>query len=139
VEIVAGVTAASVAAARLGAPLMLDYATLSLSDLLVPWDTIQVRLRAIAAADLVVALYNPRSHSRTTQLAVARAILLQHRPADTPVGIARALGSAEESIQLSTLGTFDETDVDMRSVLIVGNSTTRVFDGWMVTPRGYFA
>lgn len=138
IEIVPGVTAASAAAARLGAPLMLDFATLSLSDLLVPWETIVRRVECVAAADLVLALYNPRSHKRTRQLSEVRRILLQHRAAETPVGLARAVGSPEESIVLSTLGSFCEQDVDMRSILIVGNSSTRVDQGWMLTPRGYY-
>lgn len=138
IEIVPGVTAAAAAAARFGAPLMLDYATVSLSDLLVPWDRIVHRVRCIAEADLVLALYNPRSQKRTAQLTEVRQILLQHRSADTPVGLARALGSSEESHSLSTLASFDEGEVDMRSILIVGNSTTRANDGWMLTPRGYY-
>ena len=118
---------------------MLDYATLSLSDLLVPWATILHRLECVAAADLVVALYNPRSHTRTTQLTEARQVLLRHRAASTPVGLARAVGSSEESYRVSTLGDFREEDVDMRSLVIVGNSTTKTENGWMLTPRGYFA
>lgn len=139
IEVIAGVTAASAAAARMGAPLMLDYATLSLSDLLVPWATILHRVECVAAADLVVALYNPRSHKRTQQLSEVRQILLRHRPAQTPVGLARAVGGKDEAIVLSTLGDFREEAVDMRSILIVGNSSTRVEDGWMLTPRGYYA
>lgn len=138
IEIVPGVTAASAAAARLGAPLMLDYATISLSDLLVPWETIAHRVACVAAADLVLALYNPRSHKRTRQLSEVRQILLQHRAAETPVGIARAVGSEDETIALSTLGNFREDDVDMRSILIIGNSSTRANQGWMLTPRGYY-
>jgi precorrin-3B C17-methyltransferase len=139
VEIVAGVTAASAAAARMGAPLMLDYATISLSDLLVPWDRIVHRVKCVASADLVLALYNPRSHKRTKQLTEVREILLQHRAAETPIGLARAVGSQDESIALSTLGSFREQDVDMRSILIVGNSSTRVEQGWLLTPRGYYS
>lgn len=138
IEVVPGVTAASAAAARLGAPLMLDYATISLSDLLVPWATIAHRVACVAAADLVIALYNPRSHKRTRQLSEVRQILLQHRAAETPVGLARAVGSAAETIALSTLGSLREDDVDMRSILIIGNSSTRASQGWMLTPRGYY-
>jgi precorrin-3B C17-methyltransferase len=138
IEIVPGVPAAAAAAAHFGAPLMLDYATISLSDLLVPWPTIVRRLECVAEADLVVALYNPRSHARVTQLAEARRVLLRHRPDTTPVGLARAVGYAEESFLLSTLAEFRDEDVDMRSIVIVGNSTTRIQDGWMLTPRGYF-
>lgn len=138
IEIVPGVTAASAAAARLGAPLMLDYATISLSDLLVPWATIAHRVKCVAAADLVIALYNPRSHKRTRQLSEVRQILLQHRAVETPVGLARAVGSKDETIALSTLGSLREQDVDMRSILIIGNSSTRASQGWMLTPRGYY-
>jgi precorrin-3B C17-methyltransferase len=138
IEIVPGVTAAAAAAARLGAPLMLDYATISLSDLLVPWETVVRRLEKVAEADLVVALYNPRSHSRKTQLKEAREILLRFRLPSTPVGLARRVGYTEESYSISTLGSFREDDVDMRSIVIVGNSTTRAQGGWMLTPRGYF-
>lgn len=138
IEIVPGVTAAAAAAARFGAPLMLDFATLSLSDLLVPWDRIVHRVRCVAQADMVMALYNPRSMKRTAQLSEVRQILMQHRSVDTPVGLARALGSDEETHVISTLGSFDENEVDMRSILIIGNSTTRASDGWMLTPRGYY-
>lgn len=137
VEIVPGVTAANAAAARMGAPLMLDYATISLSDLLVPWDTIRRRLTAVAAADLVVALYNPASRKRQSQLAEAAAILLAHRPRTTPVGIATALGDAGEQVEMSTLGEFLKCDIGMRSIVIVGNSTSRVLGALFLTPRGY--
>jgi precorrin-3B C17-methyltransferase len=137
IEIVPGVTAATAAASRFGAPLMLDYATISLSDLLVPWTTILHRLECVAMSDLVVALYNPRSRTRTTQLSEARQVLLRHRQSSVPVGIARAMGHADHSFNLSSLGEFKEEDVDMRSIVIVGNSTTRIENGWMFTPRGY--
>jgi precorrin-3B C17-methyltransferase len=137
IEIVPGVTAASTAAARLGAPLMLDFACISLSDLLVPWKIIRQRLKAVAAADLVVALYNPRSRRRVRQLAEAAAILRRHRPGKTPVGIATALGSEHERIVLSDLDHFLDEEIDMRSVVIIGNRSTRRLGKWMVTPRGY--
>ena len=106
IEIVPGVTAASALAARLGAPLVCDFAVVSLSDLLVPWEQIRRRLEAVAAADLVVAIYNPRSQKRTRQLAEAAAIFRRHRPGTTPVGIGTALGSPEEQILLSDLDHF---------------------------------
>ena len=136
-EVVPGVSAAQAAAAKLGAPLSLDYACISLSDLLVPWETIRTRLTAVAAADLVVSLYNPRSTRRVAQLQEAVEIFLRHRPGKTPVGIGRALGSPEERVWLSDLDHVLEQAVDMRTVVIVGNRTSRVVGSWFVTPRGY--
>jgi len=137
IEIIPGVTAASAAAARLGAPLMLDFAAISLSDLLVPWDVILGRLKAMAAADLVVALYNPKSSQRVKQFQEAIAIFRQHRPAETPVGLAAAVGTEEERLTLSTLQKVLDEEVDMRTVVIIGNSMSKVVDGWFVTSRGY--
>jgi precorrin-3B C17-methyltransferase len=137
IEIVPGVTAASAAAAVLGAPLMLDFAAISLSDLLVPWETILRRLQAVAAADLVVALYNPRSKKRVRHLEQATAIFRAVRPDQTPVGIVTAAGQQDMQVVTTDLARLLEQDVDMRSVVIVGNSTTRWIDGRMVTARGY--
>jgi precorrin-3B C17-methyltransferase len=137
VEIVPGVTAASAAAARLGAPLMLDFAVISLSDLLVPWETIRRRVEAVAAADMVLAIYNPRSTRRVRQLEEAVEILLRTRGPQTPVGIARAVGSDDERIEIATLGELLCKDIDMRTVLIVGNSMSSVLNGWLLTGRGY--
>jgi len=137
IEIVPGVTAASALAAHLGAPLVCDFAVVSLSDLLVPWEQIRRRLEAVAAADLVVAIYNPRSQKRTRQLAEAAAIFRRHRPGTTPVGVGTALGSPGEQILLSDLDRFLTLPIAMRSVVIVGNSTTKRIGEWFVTPRGY--
>jgi precorrin-3B C17-methyltransferase len=137
VEIIPGVTASSSAAARLGAPLMLDYACLSLSDLLVPWENILQRVNAVASADLVAALYNPKSTKRVHQIEEVAAIFRQHRPDSTPVGVATAVGSADERIVLSDLGRFLEEEITMRSVVIIGNRSSKCLDGWFVTPRGY--
>ncbi len=137
VQIVPGVTAANAAAAAFGAPLMLDYATVSLSDLLVPWETIRARLEAVAAADLVVALYNPRSRKRTKQLEEAAAVFRRYRPGTTPVGVATALGTPEEKIEISDLDGFLDADIDMRSVVIIGNRSSRKNRNWFITPRGY--
>jgi precorrin-3B C17-methyltransferase len=136
-EIIPGVTAASAAAARFGAPLMLDYACISLSDLLVPWETIRRRIEAVAAADLVVALYNPKSTKRVTQIKEAVAILRRHRPGTTPVGVATAVGSAEEHLVLSDLDHFLELDINMKTVVIIGNQSSKCLNGWFLTPRGY--
>jgi precorrin-3B C17-methyltransferase len=137
VEIIPGVTAATATAARLGAPLMLDFACVSLSDLLVPWSTIRKRLEAVAAADLVVALYNPRSKKRRDQLDEAASIFREHRAGTTPVGVGTAIGTHEEALALSDLDHFLDLEINMRSIVIVGNNSSRVTDGWFITPRGY--
>ena len=137
VEIIPGVTAATAAAARLGAPLMLDYATISLSDLLVPWDRIAERLTSVAAADLVVALYNPRSKGRIRQLEEAAMIFKKHRAGTTPVGIVSQAGLQEERIVLSDLAHFLAQEIDMRTIVIIGNSCSRLSGYWFITPRGY--
>jgi precorrin-3B C17-methyltransferase len=137
IEVVPGVSAASAAAATMGAPLMLDWACLSLSDLLVDWATIRTRLEAVAAADLVAALYNPRSRRRVRQLEEAVEIFRRHRSGDTPVGIATALGAPEQRTVLSTLKNLCSEDIGMRSLVIVGNRSTRVENGRLLTPRGY--
>lgn len=137
VEIIPGVTAATATAARLGAPLMLDFACISLSDLLVPWSTIRQRLEAVAAADLVVALYNPRSKKRTDQLEEAATIFRTHRNGTTPVGVGTAVGTDEERLMLSDLDHFLDLDINMRSIVIIGNHSSKVTDGWFITPRGY--
>ncbi|TQK51863.1 precorrin-2 C20-methyltransferase/precorrin-3B C17-methyltransferase [Streptomyces sp. SLBN-118] len=142
VRVLPGLTAANAAAARVGAPLGHDYATLSLSDRLKPWEVIAERLRAAAAADLVLALYNPGSRSRTWQVGKARDLLLEHRSADTPVVLGRDVGGAQESVRIVRLGELDPAEVDMRTILIVGSSQTRVVrrgDGEEIvwTPRRY--
>lgn len=137
IQIVPGVSAANSAAALLGAPLMLDFACISLSDLLVEWPQIVTRLEAAAAADLTVALYNPRSHKRVRQLEEAAAIFRRHRAPQTPVGVATAIGLPDEHIVISDLTHFTEEEIGMRTTVLIGNSTTRVIGGYMVTPRGY--
>ena len=138
VVVVPGVSAVQAAASVLGAPLMHDFAVISLSDLLTPWDLIERRLVAAAAADFVVALYNPRSKGRVRQLEEARGILLASRPSDTPVGIVRNACREGEERVVTTLGRMLDHDVDMFSLVIVGNSVTFVDrEGRMVTPRGY--
>jgi precorrin-3B C17-methyltransferase len=137
IEIVPGVSAANAAAARFGAPLMLDYACISLSDLLVAWETIRQRVEAVAAADLVVALYNPKSTKRVQQIEEVAAIFRQHRPGSTPVGVATAVGSEDERVVLSDLDHFLDVKMGMRSVVIIGNRSSQCLDGWFVTPRGY--
>lgn len=137
IEVVAGVSASSAAAAVLGAPLMLDYASVSLSDLLVPWEVIRQRLEAVAASDLVAVLYNPRSKKRVTQLEEAVAIFKRYRPGTTPVGIGTSVGTCEERAILTDLAHVLEAEVTMRSIVIIGNRSSRVVHGRFVTPRGY--
>ncbi len=137
VEIIPGVSAANATAARLGAALMLDFATISLSNLLVPWETIRARLEAVASVDLVVALYNPRSKKRVKQLEEAALIFRRHRPETTPVGVGTAVGTPEERLVLTDLAHFLEVEITMRSVVLVGNRTSRCIGGWFLTPRGY--
>ena len=137
IEIVPGVSSANAAAAAMGAPLMLDYAVISLSDLLVPWHMIRRRLEAVAAADLVTALYNPRSTKRIHQLQEAVEIFLRHRPAATPVGVGTAVGTPDEHIALTVLGDLLSLEINMRSIVIVGNTHSRSVNGRFITPRGY--
>lgn len=141
VRILPGMTAANAVASRVGAPLGHDYAAISLSDYLKPWDVIEQRLRAVAAADLALAVYNPASKTRREQLVRMREVLLEVRAPETVVIIGRAVGSPEESVTVTTLGALDPEQVDMRCLLIVGSSRTEVTDrsgGRIVhTPRRY--
>lgn len=137
-----GVSAMQTAAARIGAPLGHDFCAISLSDLLTPWEAIEQRLLTAAAGDFVVAFYNPVSQRRRTQLAAAKDILLRHRPAETPVVLARNLGRDGESVAVVALRDLKVEDVDMLTLVIVGSSATRAVprpDGgvWVYTPRGY--
>jgi cobalt-precorrin 5A hydrolase/precorrin-3B C17-methyltransferase len=139
VVVVPGITAAQAAAALLGSPLGHDHCSISLSDLLTPWQIIQDRVRAAAEADFVVTLYNPRSKGRDWQLGKTREILLQHRPPDTPVGIVKDAYREGQQITLTDLGSLRPESVDMLTVVIVGSSRTEIRAGRMVTPRGYEA
>ena len=135
--VVPGVTAATAAAARLGAPLVTDFAVISLSDLLTPWSLIEKRLHAAAEADFVIVFYNPQSVGRTEPLAQAYQILLQYKKPSTPVGIVRQVGRKGEETSITTLKDLLSCEVDMATTIIVGNSTTRIVGKRMVTPRGY--
>lgn len=137
VRIIPGVSAVGSAAAVLGAPLMHDFAVISLSDLMTPWEVIEKRVKAAAAADFVIAIYNPKSVRRTEQIEIVREILLQHRPADTPVGVVRSVSRPEQEVTLSTLERFTREKIDMFTTVIIGNSQTFCRDGLMITPRGY--
>ncbi|MCC2254937.1 precorrin-3B C(17)-methyltransferase [Ruminococcus sp. CLA-AA-H200] len=137
VEIVPGITAASGGAAVLGAPLMHDFAVISLSDLLTPWETIEQRLRAAAEADFVICLYNPASRKRADYLARACGIILQYRSPDTVCGTVRNIGREGEAYSVLSLEELRETKADMFTTVFVGNSNTKELNGRMVTPRGY--
>ena len=136
IRVVPGVSAVQAVAARAGAPIGADFAVVSLSDRLKPWAVVERRLRAVAEADLVLAVYNPRSRARPTQFEEMRRILLQHKPAETVVVVGRDVGRPEESLTVTTLGDLDPETVDMRCLLIVGASGTRVTPtGRAWTPR----
>ena len=137
IDTVPGMTAASTAASVLGAPLMHDLAIISLSDLMTPLDLIMKRVDCAGIGDMIVCLYNPKSKTRTEYLNQAQQILLKHRSAETPVGIVRNAGREDQRAQITTLGDLDKADVDMFSIVIIGNSQTYVSNGRMITPRGY--
>ncbi|TQL67608.1 precorrin-3 methyltransferase /precorrin-2 C20-methyltransferase [Nocardioides albertanoniae] len=136
IHVLPGVSAVQAVAARAGAPVGADFAVMSLSDRLKPWAVVEERLRAVAAADLVLAIYNPASRSRTEQIATARDVLLEQRKPDTVVIVGRDIGRAEESLTVTTLGDLDPATIDMKCLVIVGASSTRVTEAGQVwTPR----
>ncbi|MBD8930643.1 MAG: precorrin-3B C(17)-methyltransferase [Ruminococcus sp.] len=137
VEIVPGITAAIGGAAVLGAPLMHDFAVISLSDLMTPWDKIEIRLRAAAMADFVICLYNPSSKKRKDYLARACDILLEYKEESIICGIVRNIAREEESMNILTLKELRNTEVDMFSTVYIGNKMTKIIKHKMVTPRGY--
>jgi precorrin-3B C17-methyltransferase len=137
VEVIPGLTAAFCAAAEVGAPIMHDCCTISLSDLLTPWEVIAKRLEHAAQADFVIALYNPKSKGRPHQIEQAVEIMRRHKPAHIPVAIVKNAGRAGNENSLATLATLDYESIDMKTVVIVGNSQTYVKNGRMITPRGY--
>ncbi len=135
-RVLPGLSAVQAVAARAGAPIGADFAVVSLSDRLKPWSVVEKRLRAIAEADLVLAIYNPASRSRTEQVLAAQKLLLEHRPADTVVVVGRDIGRAEESLTVTTLADLDAESIDMKCLLIVGaTSTRRTASGRVWTPR----
>lgn len=139
VEVVPGIPALSTVAALLGAPLMHDFAAISLSDLLTPWEVIAQRLELAARADFVIVLYNPKSTRRVQQLADAQEILCRHRALQTPVGIVRNAYREGQGVIVIDLQHLLEHEVDMLTTVVVGSSSTFAFEGMMVTPRGYAA
>lgn len=136
-EVVPGIPALCAAAALLGAPLMHDFAVISLSDLLTPWELIEKRLAAAAEADFVVVLYNPRSGRRKDQLPRALELLRAHKPGETPLGLVKRAYRPGQEVIVTTLAGLDPEAVDMQSIVLVGNSATRLAGGRMLTPRGY--
>jgi precorrin-3B C17-methyltransferase / cobalt-factor III methyltransferase len=141
IEVIPGISAMQAGASRVGAMLGHDFCTVSLSDLLTPWETIEKRIHSAGSGDFVISFYNPVSKKRDWQLNAARDILLQYRPAETPVLLGRQLTREDESITITTLAQLDAKDVDMFTLVSVGNSESRhIVNGtkeWVYTPRGY--
>ncbi len=137
IEIISGIPAANAAAAVLGAPLMHDYAVISLSDLLTPWETIERRVKCAAEADFVIVLYNPKSSQRDWQIEKTAYIVLQHKSPSTPVGIVKDASREDESVIITTLDKMTSCPIDMTTVIIIGNSTTFQYQKYMITKRGY--
>ena len=138
IEVLPGISAFQKAAARLGAPVGHDFCVISLSDLLTPWEKIEKRIRAAASADFVTAIYNPKSEGRYWQLHRLKEIFIQEREADTPVGYVRQAGREEEVVCITTLADFDPEEVDMFTVVLIGNSQSYEWNGHLITPRGYY-
>lgn len=137
VEIIPGVTATNAAAAIVGAPVMHDYVTISLSNLLTDWELIKKRLELAAQGDFVVSIYNPKSRRRVTQIEEAREIMLKYKPKTTPVAIVRNAGREDEEHVVTTLDEMLNHEINMLTIVIIGNANTFIKDGKMITPRGY--
>ena len=138
IETLPGISAFQKAASLLGAPIGHDLCVISLSDLMTPWEVIERRIKAAATGDFVTAVYNPKSHGRYWQLYRLQELFLKVRSADTPVGYVRQAGREEQEIKVTTLGAFDPEDVDMFTVILIGNSQSYIADGKFITPRGYY-
>ncbi len=132
-----GISCLNIAAAKIGAPLMNDFCAISLSNYLTPWEKIEDRIKAAAISDFVIAFYNPKSKDRNWQLKKAFEILLENRSTETPVVLGRQLGRKEEKMEIHTLGSLPIEKVDMLTLVLVGNSSSFMKDGFVVTPRGY--
>lgn len=137
VTVIPGITALNSCASLLGAPLMHDFASISLSDLLTPWNVIVKRIEAAASADFVILFYNPKSRKRTNQIVEAMDIISRYRPPHTPVGIVRNADRQGEKAIVTTIENMLTYDIDMLTTVVVGNSETFIWRDWMVTPRGY--
>lgn len=136
-EVIAGISAVNSAAAILGAPLMHDFAVISLSDLLTDWQVIKKRVECAAAGDFVIALYNPKSKKRVKNIEEVQEILLKYKDKNTPVGIVTNAGRSGEKKIISTLENFLSEEINMFSLVLIGNSKTFVKNNFMITPRGY--
>lgn len=137
VEIIPGITAASASASVLGAPLMHDFAVISLSDLMTPLKLIYKRVELAAQGDFVICLYNPKSKNRSGYIGNARDIILKHRASSTPVGLVRNAGREDEQYSVANLENMLDFEIDMFTTVIIGNSQTYIENGRMITPRGY--
>lgn len=137
VEVIPGISAINSCASLLGSPVMHDACMISLSDHLTPWETIARRVEAAASADFVIALYNPKSRRRTRQIEEARRILLRYRSSGTPVGLVNSAYREQQHVVVTTLGEMLNHEIGMLTTVIIGNSTTFVYEGMMITPRGY--
>ena len=138
IEALPGISAFQKAASLLGAPIGHDTCLISLSDLMTPWEVIERRIKAAAVGDFVTAVYNPKSHGRYWQLYRLQELFLKERSADTPVGHVRQAGREEQEVKVTTLGAFDPEDVDMFTVILIGNSQSYTAEGKIITPRGYY-
>ena len=138
IETLPGISAFQKAASLLGAPIGHDTCIISLSDLMTPWEVIERRIKAAATGDFVTAIYNPKSHGRYWQLYRLQELFLMERSADTPVGYVRQAGRPEQQVKVTTLGAFDPEDIDMFTVVLIGNSQSYISDGKIITPRGYY-
>ena len=138
IETLPGISAFQKAASLLGAPIGHDMCIISLSDLMTPWEVIEQRIKAAAVGDFVTAIYNPKSHGRYWQLYRLQELFLKYRSAETPIGYVRQAGREEQTVKVTTLAAFDPEQIDMFTVILIGNSQTYLYDDKMITPRGYY-
>ena len=138
IEVLPGISAFQKAASLLGAPIGHDFCIVSMSDLMTPWERIEKRIKAAADGDFITAVYNPKSEGRYWQLYRLKEIFLQYRDAATPVGFVRQAGREEQNVTVTTLGEFNPEDIDMFTIVIIGNSQSYIYDNHFITPRGYY-
>ena len=138
IEVLPGISAFQKAASLLGAPIGHDFCIISLSDLMTPWEKIEKRIEAAAKADFITAVYNPKSEGRYWQLYRLKEIYMQERNPETPVGYVRQAGREEQEVHMTTLGNFAPEEIDMFTIVLIGNSQTYFYENKMITPRGYY-